>query len=486
MDWKSIMSDLTSGSIPKTSELNLMNEHRQEKVKGASVNKLRYQWKKKSRVLVSLQLAIPFNPETGMPDESFNANTKWRPAISVSTAARIIKDYCQKSDAAKQEFMRRAGVAEWDVSDPDVLTDVDFKVLRKYRVPITPTVDTVQITDQAVTGQTFPIKYSVKVEYDYATGEMLGEIPKIVKMGEFYTAVIFNEINELTAAIREKDSTLYKGSNPNISAAAIPSATEKQFKEWKKSIFSTAIITSVQPSNYYIGYEFPLSQTNTMLEKGQPLPDYTTLSTDELKKHEIYFDASGKYKNYISLVLENESSDHHWDIIEFDLIDSQASEPKTDDEKARASADLMPSFPSNAFFDAEKDALRAPWVSELLTAIGNIRDNDRDFERKMLVLLARRVKYVDDVITSAVADAIASKLPLDSHYINDRIKTGYKDVLADIYGEEFLLSIMSDPALIETSLMESGEPVANAAELLSEFAESVSDDINVEEIDLED
>lgn len=68
------------------------------------------------------EIAIPFNPQTGKEDDTFNPGSKWRPPFSVESVIKLAKSYAAVSDDAKQALMQHAGVTEWDASNPDVVT----------------------------------------------------------------------------------------------------------------------------------------------------------------------------------------------------------------------------------------------------------------------------------------------------------------------------------------------------------------------------
>ena len=204
-----LIAKLKSGEIPASSEFDLLNEKRQFLPQGVGIPRFSYSFKKKSRILFRLQMAIPFNPETGFPDEKFNPNKKWRPPLSPRSAAMVVKQYAHNNKSAKEIFMSRAGVSEWDTSDATTLNQADFKVLRLYRTPLIITAEAVTINDAAITGQDFGIPYSVPITRDIETGQIIGDVPDIAKIGNLISSITFKEIAELDNAIKSKDPTGY-------------------------------------------------------------------------------------------------------------------------------------------------------------------------------------------------------------------------------------------------------------------------------------
>lgn len=450
IDLNSLISKLKSGELPAYSELDLMNEKRQSLPQGVGIPKFAYGYQKRSRVLFRLQIAIPFNPETGMPDENFNPNKKWRPPVSPRTAAMIVKNYADKNEKAKEVLIGRAGVSDWDTSQPEILNKDDFKVLRSYRMPLVITTEATTINDAAITGQDFGISYSVPVKRDIDTGQIIGSIPEIAKMGNFMSAITFKEISELNDAVKLKDPSKYKNHRPFINPSAISSVDEKTKKEWTGKILGSALISAVRPKNFLIAYEFQLSQSQSMLTTDKkPLPCFTKVNAEDIKEHSVYFDYAKKYKNYIDAQLLSEDADKFWDFVEADICDNASEEPKDRTAKAEASRNMSLAASSHSFYNIDTDDWRANWVQPFFDAVSEFGDSDPNFERKMMQFIARQVRAIDDKIIGAVADRIAEKVPLSYQYITDDILLTHRDALLLIYGEDYT-SLLIDRGLLSS------------------------------------
>lgn len=488
LNLQELMDKIKSGDVPSTSEFNLMNEKRQTLPKGIGLNRFTYKYQKQSRILFSLQMAIPFNPETGEADERFNPNQKWRPPVSPRTADLLVKAYCSNNEKAKDVFQKRAGVSDWDVSDLTALNDVDFKVLRAYRTPLILTVDATTINDPAITGQDFGIAYSVDVKRDLDTGQVIGDMPPIMKIGALMSAITFKEVGQLQEAIEAKDPSIYKNERPFISKTAISVATETDSKDWVSKILGDSLISAVRPKNMILGFEFGLTSSQSMIGKeGNPLVDYSQLNLDDIKSHMIYFDYAKKYQDYITKALSSEDSDKFWDFVEADLCDSTTSEPKDKIAKANASRSLSPARSSHSFYNMDSNSLRFPWVTDFINAVSDFRDSDPEFEKKMLQFLASRVRAVDSSILGSVCDRIQSKYPISYLYITDDILRQHKDALLDIYGDDYTSHLLdkgllgAEPVAIETAPEPTGTSVNNLIAQATELEEEiVSDSIDKE------
>lgn len=486
-----LLQRFQSGEVPVTSTYNLLNEKRQNVNRVAGVNRLRWEFKKKSRLLTPLQMAIPFNPTTGRADDEFNPNVKWRPALSATSCAKIVKHLCKENPEAHKTFMNRAGVTEWDVSEPGVFNSTDFKILREYRTPLVLTNECTSIKDAGITGQDFAIPYSVKLERDLDTGMIIGDIPPIVKIGNLVQATVYREIEELRTAVAEKNPTLYRNTRPEISNVSIPAATEDNIKDWIKAIYNDSIVSAVKPKNFLLCLEFPLSNTAAMTTEGNiPMPDFTMLENSDIKSHLVYCDYSKKYKDRVESVLSTPELDKFFDFIESDLIDSTVVEPKEPAAKMEAARNMMPVASSHSFYNQDSGGLRFEWVGDFIDAINDYRDNDSEFEKNMMVFLESRIRQANEEVVGALCDRIKASTPINFMYYTDDILKMHRDALMDIYDSEYtdlllergLLTLDTVDEVVDETKIQAEQVSVNA--IMEEFEDEVgiADDINVEEV----
>src|SRR5690606_32484897 len=122
-----LISKLKSGQLATVSALKLRSESAQQKIKLKRIEKLKREEKKRSKLLFALEIAVPFNPFTGEEDDQYNVDNKYRPLMSATTSAILLKKLAAGNEKVKQSFMDRAGVETWDLSAPEVLTEEDKK-----------------------------------------------------------------------------------------------------------------------------------------------------------------------------------------------------------------------------------------------------------------------------------------------------------------------------------------------------------------------
>lgn len=489
VDFKELIQKMKAGEVPSSSEFNLMNEKRQTLPKGAGIKRFSYEFQKKSKVMFFMQMAIPFNPETGKVDDDFNPNKKWRPPISVTTAASIVKQYCLDNAEARVIFEKRAGVTEWDVSDPATLNAKDFKVLREYRTPLILTTEATTINDATITGQDYGIRYSVDIKRDLDTGQVIGEIPPIMKIGNLMSSITFNEVNELGEAINAKDPSLYKNERPFINKTAIPACTEQDAKEWRSKIFQSGIISSVRPINMLLALEYPLSQTSTMRnsDTNLPLVDYTSLEVDDVKSHLVYFDLAKKYQEYVESVASTGAGDYFWDFIECDISDSTTTEPKDVTAKMAASRSLKPAKSPHSFYNEDDQVMRFDWVNDFLTAVAGYRDSDPEFEKKMMQFLATKVRAFDSSLVGSVCDRIKQLYPINYIYLTSDLLKMHKEILLDIYDDEYQERAMEEGLFgidsVDTTEEKPQELEASAMDLINEAFDETEEEEDEGELD---
>ena len=113
------MQDASIGA----SKLSMRSENAQKVHRTHRFPRLRRELKKKSKLLVFAELALPFNPESGEEDDTYNSDTKFRPTFSATTTALMLKAKADTDDVLKNALMRRAGKTEWDTSSEEFTKD---------------------------------------------------------------------------------------------------------------------------------------------------------------------------------------------------------------------------------------------------------------------------------------------------------------------------------------------------------------------------
>ena len=246
------------------SKLNMRNEDKQVKEQPRRFPHLKKEKKKKSKLLFVKEIAIPFNPVTGEADE-FNRSKKWRPPYSVQASMKLAKGFASANPKSKETFMHYAGVKEWDVSNPDVLTETDYKIFNRYLTARIFSIPVVHVTIPTMCDNVYGKDYAVYVEIDPLTGEYKGDIPIILQAHKFFIEMAYEELAEY---------------NNKIKLGEIKH-DEKQQKEARSEIFSKVLISDLHPINFSQCFEIPLNSKYNIED-----PDFlNTVTAEELNRN---------------------------------------------------------------------------------------------------------------------------------------------------------------------------------------------------------
>lgn len=226
------------------SKLNMRNEEKQRKFQPKRFNHLKKEKRKKSKLCFVKEIAIPFNPKTGKEDDTYNTGSKWRPPYSVESVIKLVKSYAMESEEAKQALMQHAGISSWDVTDPDTVTDEDYRLFGSYLTARIFSIPVVHVTIPSMCNNAYGRDYTVDVKVDPVTGQYIGEVPLILQAHKFFIEMAYEELADY---------------NDKLSSGVFKH-DEKQQKEYRQGIFSKVPISDLAPINFIQAFEIPLNQ----------------------------------------------------------------------------------------------------------------------------------------------------------------------------------------------------------------------------------
>lgn len=226
------------------SKLNMRNEEKQRKFQPKRFNHLKKEKRKKSKLCFVKEIAIPFNPKTGKEDDTYNTGSKWRPPYSVESVIKLVKSYAMESEEAKQALMQHAGISSWDVTDPDTVTDEDYRLFSSYLTARIFSIPAVHVTIPSMCNNAYGRDYTVDVKVDPVTGQYIGEVPLILQAHKFFIEMAYEELADY---------------NDKLSSGVFKH-DEKQQKEYRQGIFSKVPISDLAPINFIQAFEIPLNQ----------------------------------------------------------------------------------------------------------------------------------------------------------------------------------------------------------------------------------
>lgn len=244
INFKELQKKMETAGDNGVSKLNMRNEEKQKKFQPRRFNHLKKEKRKKSKLCFVKEIAIPFNPQTGKEDDTFNPGSKWRPPFSVESVIKLAKSYAAVSDDAKQALMQHAGVTEWDASNPDVVTKEDYEIFSCYLTARIFSIPAVHVTIPSMCNNSFGRDYTVNVKSDPITGQYIGEVPRILQAHKFFIEMAYEELADYNDRLNKKEIK----------------RDEKQQQEYRQAIFNKVPISDLKPINFIQAFEIPLDQ----------------------------------------------------------------------------------------------------------------------------------------------------------------------------------------------------------------------------------
>lgn len=244
INFKELQKKMETVGDNGVSKLNMRNEEKQRKFQPKRFNHLKKEKRKKSKLCFVKEIAIPFNPKTGKEDDTYNTGSKWRPPYSVESVIKLVKSYAMESEEAKQALMQHAGISSWDVTDPDTVTDEDYRLFGSYLTARIFSIPAVHVTIPSMCNNAYGRDYTVDVKVDPVTGQYIGEVPLILQAHKFFIEMAYEELADY---------------NDKLSSGVFK-YDEKQQKEYRQGIFSKVPISDLAPINFIQAFEIPLNQ----------------------------------------------------------------------------------------------------------------------------------------------------------------------------------------------------------------------------------
>lgn len=407
------LKGLSESGKSGSSTYNLRNENEQVKSKVPTIPRLKKEKKKKSKLLVAMELAVPFNPLTGEADAEYNPDKKFRPQLSATTVGLMLKKQANDNQAVKDAFMRRANVTDWDTSDVEHLNTVDKKVFDVYRVPTIYTFPVVNINIPIMTGS-FGRDYVIKVERDKITNQVIGEKQLALQANEFFRDMCYEEYKKFQDDIINKRVEL----------------TEAQQKDRIRDIFSKVPVSDDHPSNYFLAVELPLD--NQYMLTG----NYKDAADIDIKSMLVQGKRAAALTNALSkyLTIDNTKEWAKYDV-HFDFVEIDMACPANTEDPMEIGKDTTWEKPQNTLEECGcNDAIE--------TAFRSFFDGDDDLEQ-IMINSVRLAKY-DETIENQLCSALSSVVDKDSEYLTKAVIARHTDFITIALGDmgsELLLEL---------------------------------------------
>ena len=430
------------------------DESAQEKVKMKRIPKLKKEPKKKSKILIVTELAIPFNPATGKEDDKYNRISKCRPVMATETAMLLYKGLCAKNEEVKKAFMQRSGLTEWDLSDLENITKDDRQVFNKFRYPVVYTLNTCKVNIPTVTRSKFGKDYKVDVKRDKNTGMIDGPMPPILQVNKFLGDLVRVEVEALEADIKSGKRVLND---------------EDKKKEISK-LYKAVVVESDRPSNFVLALEIPLAADSTVKED---------INFKELEDSDIFdflclVPMNSKFKDAIAKYQDGSYRliDKYNNFWEIDMLCTADEDPK---DLGRNTTFEKPML-------AMKDLEDFDTFNDAFTKFMN-NDKENQLEKKFLA--SSYIVPLTDQILGNILDAVSNIVPSDDPRLNEGVIKANSDIIPLIYGEEEgnKLLVSADIGLApEGTIDEEASMKANREHTLSQATDEETGDFDLDEL----
>jgi hypothetical protein len=477
-----LIQRMKTGAVATVSQFKLRNEAIQNKVRLARIERLKREVKKRSKMIVVLEIAVPFNPFTGQEDDKYNSENKYRPLMSATQSSLVLKTLAHSDADVKTAFMARANVEEWDTSALEQLTEEDKKVFRLYRFPRVFTIPVVTINEQRITGLSFGKDYTISVERDPITGEIIGEYPIALKANKFYSDLAFEEMNHINACIElARDNKPYelKSKMKEVQAfhlsGTLGAIIDEDLKKIRQAVYNKIPVSSDRPSNYTIIYELGLENDLSIKDAA----GLATLAPEELEKMARIARMTKELTEAFTKFKDGTYSrqDKHYDIWEIDMIcPSSVSD----------SSNAMEIGKETRYEAPQVRLWEEPFYIKFYETLLKCLDNTGDLEQRFLY--SARVSKLDESVERKILDVVDQNNELETNiFVTKKLIESNAEFISMAYGDAGDLFVteatlgmrdVEDGTLDAEAAQKAGKEQQNIADLI---AGGGSDDSSDEE-----
>lgn len=250
---QSIFARIGSAEVAAHSELGTRDESKQIKTFGSRISKLKMTTDIKAHVLPFKDVVIPFNPFTGVPDDTYNQERPFRPITLVSQTIAGLKSVIVTNLKAKEFWdSYLEGVMDWN--NPDATMPEYYAFKRNGLIkPRIMTHFTVSFDFNGAYGfSQYRTKYTIDPKelneegtYDWDTA------PIYHKAYALFANILRLEFNDTQKELQRNNASL------------------EQITNTKRAIFSKNPIGSVRPTNTIPFLYFPMDEQPPDLKPSQ-------------------------------------------------------------------------------------------------------------------------------------------------------------------------------------------------------------------------
>lgn len=458
MDAKEILARLKSGEIASVSSLETRDENKQVRSRLARIPWLKKEAKMVKRLLIPKELALPFNPETCFPDEQYNDNRKWRPFLSVSSAISVIKLLCQDNPELLEAYKVKTGVHDWDPTTEEV-TQQDLQVFRHYISPRIFSCNATKVSMSTVTGNDYGASYSVEVERDPITEQLVGEPADWMRVAKLLNDLAYEEnkhIEEVVSAAKSGKPfpvTDIKTTHQRIVTGNVAILNDENMRNIRTETRSKwCLVSNDMPHNFIIGIVLDLNGDMT------PAGDLSKFTAEDIaeKLHLIrYGGSTSQLTMAIKALTEGNLKlrDIYPDFLELDMTCPQ--------EGTKEQIGLGTTYGCPAV-EMLKDN---PGYAGVLKAVrDNLDTGWEDMEKRYLASCG--IKPMTNVIEERILDALPDYLDItESPFCTAKVVKGNQEILNLLLTDEQLAELDINLGTLSAGILDEQEAAKEGRDL---------------------
>lgn len=448
-----------------------------------AIRELKFAPRIAQKLVFPLIMAFPFDPLLGKETETYNIQRKYTVMVSPSNMISLIKSECEANADLKKFFMKQAQFrGEWDTSDPSVVDSAeDITILWRYRRRMTYAFPAIKISSQSVSGDKFPTTYLLNTKQDPITGEFIGDLSFMHKVGALIGSLCRREIASFNEGIESKNvNTISRQVGRSFAVPAdylskIPNTDCQEAKDRRSEIRKCYPMTAPQPLLTTVGLAFdvtPITGTVVQQTGAKTFELYDWFRDDiEYRKHVFYtanFSAidviDGVIGNYYpkdpkKLAERNAEVDLYADFCILDFITEDKRDKLTNEEKMTVARDMKFITEKKPLYDATKGEWAFKGLDEFVARLGLFQEYmaAEDYATVIRNLLLQSYKTISTSMEDAASAELHSKFPLSSPLYDDVVKVMFSDVLRDIFPE----SMAEDSIRLGDKIEDEGEKLVN-------------------------
>lgn len=469
---------MREGKKPGVSKYQMRDEFAQERQRRVAVPRLKREVRKRAKLCLFREIALPWNPVTGEEDETYNEHNKYRPTTSVTTTIKLLKAIANKYPESKEALARFVGYSadEWDTSDENEITQMDKTIFKPHIQVRVFTLQTAKVNIPAMTGA-FGREYKINVTRNPETLAYEGDLPLLIRANQFMRALAYEELSAY---------------NKRIEAGEI-SPTESEKRDYIRDIFAKVVVQEPGPSNHIMGCELPLSASCSFEEATVDAVRHMT--ADSIRKQAFVTRYSENHGKGIKDAIEEYKAgrlpkyDKHLDYYEIDM--KCPMEQKDQNNKGEVGLNTVYEKPeyligSDTLEKMESDNPPVVDSSIFDKALCEYLDSTEDVER--MILNSVGIGTYNEDVERQLLMALPTVIDLESPYLTKAVITAHKDFLIEVFGEvgeELVARVEEDMSNKSAGdytpeAADQAQKTLNLAELLNDNTE---ESIELEELD---